>query len=218
MTTIDYSKARCVVMDAFGTIAQLSRPQRPYSLLREIIAAHGTSVENFGVKAMTTPSTLSALASHYDVDISMKQFKDIETALFEDLEGLKIADGASEAILALIEKDIKVVIASNLALPYGVGLLGMLKAQGLDVVQASPDKMLTRAFSYELGDLKPNATFYQKIESTIGLEPESFLMLGDRPQEDRAAPLACGWQAEWAYNRVEASPGVWKELLDNLGC
>lgn len=216
MTAIDYSKVKCVVMDAFGTIAQLSHPQRPYSLLREIIEAHGAPVENFAVKAMTTPSTLAALASQYEVGIPMKQFADLETALFEDLNGMEIADGASVAIQSLIEKGIRVVIGSNLALPYGIGLLRMLSAQGLHIDQLASDKMLMRAFSYEIGEIKPHSAFYKKVEDTIGLESDSFLMVGDRPEEDREAPLGCGWQAEWAYNRVEASPGVWKELLSNL--
>lgn len=216
MSEIDYKRVKCVVLDAFGTIAKLSAPQKPYALLRELLSVHGALVDDFPVRAMTTPATLSGLAAHYGVEVPMARLSALEEGLFQDLSGLVLAPGAAAAIAGLREAGIRVAIGSNLGLPYGVVLERMLAAQGLLLEPLSASANFGRAFSYELGHVKPSPDFYEKIELLMGLPPDSFLMIGDRPEEDRAAPLARGWQAEWVFNRVEASPEVWSELLDHF--
>jgi hypothetical protein len=212
MSEIEYSRVKCIVLDAFGTIAQLTHPLRPYSALREILAERGIIVDDFPVRAMTAPLSLAGLAKHYGVELSMEQMMQLEANLFQDLSGLTLAPG----LLHLQEIGIRVVIGSNLGLPYGVVLERMLASQGVSLESLSPSARFGKAFSYEMGQIKPSPDFYTKIETMMGLPAHSFLMIGDRPEEDRAAPMAGGWQTEWAFNRVEASPKVWEELVGHF--
>lgn len=216
MSEIEYSKVKCVVLDAFGTIATLTSPQRPYSVLRDMLAVRGATVDDFAIRAMSTPSSMANLAMYHGVDFSMEQMSHLDGVLFKDLSGMELATGIVSTITRLVEGGIRVVIGSNLGLPYGVLLERMLATHGLLLEEMSPTAKLARAFSYEMGHIKPLPSFYEKIEHDMKLPPNAFLMMGDRHEEDRIAPLARGWQAEWAFNRVEASPKIWEELLAHM--
>lgn len=216
MGNVDYRKVRCVALDAFGTIAKLTAPRRPYAFLRDELASRGANVDDFPVRAMTTKLTLSGLCLSYGIELPLSKMNEVEDRLFEDLSCLALSPGAADAIGEMVGRGFSVVIASNLGLPYGVVLERMLSSHGLDLMPLSARSSLSKAFSYEVGQIKPAQEFYANIDGALALPSSSFLMLGDKAEEDQAAPRIRGWQAKDPVDRFDNAPWVWEELLSQL--
>ena len=207
-----FSPPTHLVVDAFGTIAHLSTPIRPYARLRNFLAASGAGVEDFPRVAMTRPLGLAGLASFYGVEVPSGMMQSLEDSLFEELEGLRVSESAIECLANAVAGGLGVIIASNLGMPYGVALMHVLRGAGLAPGPIDSAAGLACAFSYQMGAVKPEAKFYESIK-TASPPGSVFYMVGDKQQEDEVAPRAAGWLADRAQHRA-TDPVAWKTMTD----
>lgn len=183
-----------LVVDAFGTIAHLSRPTRPYARLRDFLGSRGAIVEDFAFVAMTQSLDLAGMAAHYGIEVPGRWMEQLERSLFEEVEGLCLSTAAIACMHRLMAAGVVVVIGSNLALPYGIVLKQHLQREGLVVGPLGDESLLGCAFSYEMGCVKPSLAFYGTI-ATAYPNRSVFMMVGDKQEEDHDAPIRLGWQA-----------------------
>ncbi len=57
--------------------------------------------------------------------------------------------------------------------------------------------------SAELGAAKPDPHLYRLVAERLGLPPATLLLVGDDPENDGAAPKACGFST-WVFRRPES--------------
>lgn len=202
----------CVVVDAFGTIAYLSRPTRPYARLRLALEAGGVDVSGFPLLAMTSPLGLAGMASHYGVHLPLPFLEAIEHDLYDEIASLSLSPGAVDALSRALTAGCSVVVGSNLALPYGSALKVALSAAGLELGAINGAGKLRAAFSYEMGYVKPQPEFYDAVADAVGEAPCNILMLGDKLVEDHDAPARSGWRVGPATNRTADAAG-WDQLF-----
>lgn len=204
-----------LVVDAFGTIAHLSLPTRPYAQLRSLLADSGAEVGDFPRIAMTRPLGLAGLASFYGVDVPSARMQRLEDDLFQEIEGLRVSESALRCLEWLVSRGVGVVIASNLSMPYGVALMQVLRGAGLIPQPIDSASGVACAFSYQMGTLKPQTDFYETIASHRP-SGSSFYMVGDKHEEDELAPRRAGWGSAPALPRA-TDPKAWELILRRFG-
>ena len=207
-----------VVFDAFGTLLKIPSPARPYAQLREALATHGAPVDGFMRAVMTSRLGLAATAEQFGVDLPLPLLARFEDALGRELERIVPYPEAERVVASVLGQGATVVVASNLAWPYGASVLAFLRRFGA----VGPFARLQTAFSYDLGRLKPEAEFYQAVahQLRLGDVPASDLasriaMIGDRHDEDVAAPHRAGWSAQrLVRSRDETLDDAWRRLIE----
>ena len=162
---------------------------------------------------MTRPLGLAGLAEHYGVEVPMARLRAMEEALFEETESLIVSPAALNCLRGLIRRGVKILIGSNLALPYGVALRHALRGAGLNPERLGGPSGIACAFSYEMGLIKPDPRFYAAIAASAP-RTALFLMVGDKQQEDHDAPVAQGWAA--APARLRAFDASEWEVIEGL--
>ena len=196
-----------IVFDAFGTLVRISAPTRPYAALRKHLESSAvTAGSDFARRAMTGRWSIAELAQR---PIESDQIDRFERGVTEEVASVVPFDDAAEAIERALAQAHRVIVASNLAWPYGRAVEEWLSQWG-DVGALGEDResRLLTAFSFDVGYVKPEPAFYHWVTAALaGLldKPSSALrlaMVGDKQAEDCDAPLAAGWRA-WRVNRAQ---------------
>ena len=191
-----------IVFDAFGTLVEIQRPLRPYASLRAALQARGAEISQLPRQAMTSTVSLAALAQTAGVPLPAEVLLPLEEAIDREVASVTAFPDAREAIeLALRQAD-RVIVASNLAHPYGKPVERWLQRWGaVEKLSATSQSRLLTAFSFDLGLLKPEPAFYAEIASRLSaltakpVASLSVAMVGDKQAEDCDGPRAAGWQA-----------------------
>lgn len=204
-----------IVFDAFGTLVQIGRPLRPYARLRQVIEDRGVKTDKFAVQAMTTRHSLARLAAAAGCPLPLDVLAPFERAVTEEVASVVAFPDAPAALVRALECADRVVVGSNLAPPYGAPVVTWLSQWGeVEPLAPSAKARLLTAFSFDLGQLKPNAGFYQEVGQRLAQlsgKPVGALkvaMVGDKQAEDYTGPRAAGWQA----HRLDRAAG--QVLLD----
>ena len=204
-----------IVFDAFGTLVEIQRPLRPYASLRATLQARGADTADLPRQAMTSPVTLAALAQRAGVPLPAEVLLPLEEAVDREVASVAAFHDAPAALERALACADRVVVASNLAHPYGKPVEQWLRRWGaVEKLSETSQARLLTAFSFDLGLLKPAPAFYAKVAarlSAITGKPAADLklaMVGDKAAEDCDGPRAAGWQA----HRLDRSAG--QVLLD----
>jgi putative hydrolase of the HAD superfamily len=110
-------------------------------------------------------------------------------------------EGALEALSALRSR-FRLVVATNAAESRAAQVRQALDRVGLGGLFSA---VFTAA---ELGARKPDPAFFAAIQSVLGLDPQSVLMLGDDYTVDVLGAKQAGWRAAWLNPRRTPAPGL----------
>ena len=196
-----------IVFDAFGTLVRISSPTRPYAALRAHLKEQGIADDPlFARRAMTARWALKELAQS---PVEQLVLEDIDRAVAAEVASVVPFDDAALAIETALFKANKIIIASNLAWPYGAAVEQWLSQWGeVGALGQGSDARLLTAFSYDVGYVKPDPAFYRWVTSVLAAETHKspsqlrLAMVGDKQAEDCDAPSAAGWSA-WRVNRAQ---------------
>lgn len=179
-----------LVLDVFGTLAYISRPHRAYSLLRESLGETG---QGFAVEAMSAPMGIVELAGKRG-RVDTQVLAGIERMLLDEVASIRLYPDTIAVLGELLSQGTRIVLGSNLALPFGAALEPLLEAVGpwMRLGEGEAGPALT-AYSYDLGLVKPDPDYYQAIAEELGVAPAELFMIGDRQDEDFQAPSRAGW-------------------------
>ena len=110
----------------------------------------------------------------------------VETHVAEETDSMCLFPEVPQTLQALRRHGLNIAVLSNLAKPYGAPFLKLLPFE--------PD---VRAFSYEVGARKPEASIYRYAWEGLGCAPSELIMVGDSLQNDYQAPRELGLHALW---------------------
>lgn len=191
-----------IVFDAFGTLVEIQRPLRPYASLRAALQARGADTSSLPRQAMSSTLSLAALAKNAGVPLPAEVLLPLEETVAREVASVAVFPDATAAIERALALADRVVVASNLAPPYGKPVERWLRRWGVvEKLSASSQARLLTAFSFDLGLLKPEPAFYAEVAdrlSSLTGKPAASLrlaMIGDKQAEDFDGPRAAGWQA-----------------------
>ncbi|GEM_PF-4215340 len=113
-------------------------------------------------------------------------------------QGITPVPGVIDALQALRERGLILVVASNADVPVEHSL-AMLEQTGLR-------QYFTHVFnSYSLGVSKPDARFFHKIFTTLKIQPHECVMIGDSVYADIQGAKKVGMSAIW-YAPLQNNP------------
>lgn len=169
---------KIIILDAFGTIVQITTRTNPY-------------------KSITLPGNVNPMIRnvHPDIIIQENNLSKYDAYLFGrklliELSAIKEVDGARNVLKKIKKHNNYLVVASNLATPY-CDVLREIYGDIIDLFW----------LSCEIGDKKPSASFYLKLidhinQSTIlDTNLKNVYMIGDSYVNDFLAPTQLGINA-----------------------
>ncbi|CAJ7592395.1 hydrolase of HAD-superfamily [Burkholderia pseudomallei] len=168
---------RALVFDAFGTLAEIQDPRRPFVRLARI-ARDRRQRELLMTRTISLQEAAKALGSDR-IDMAA-----LDADLAAELESVRLFPDAIGALQEARANGLKVGIASNLAAPYAEPLLRLLPFV--------PDAC---AWSFEVGYLKPDPRIFTWICGQLNVAACEALMVGDTFVDDYAGALASGLNA-----------------------
>lgn len=179
-----------ILFDAFGTIAEITRPTHPFRQLLKEGSSQGRKPHADDIRTLMTRNLpIPEAALHFGIKLSSGRLKQLEEALQRELASIRPFSDAVAAISALQEAGLKIAICSNLASPYG------------PIIQKLFPSITAHGFSYELGCMKPDLSIYLQTCELLGLQPGNdfagqgrVVMMGDSPKCDRDGPRLAGIQ------------------------
>ena len=166
---------KIIILDAFGTIVQITTRLNPYRLIIR------SGNENPMVRHVH-PNTIikENFITSRDAHLFSRQ-------LLVELSSIKEVDGARKFLTRLKNNNNYLVVASNLATPY-CDTLREIYGDLIDLFW----------LSCEIGDKKPNESFYlgllSYLSNTIGLDIDlkNVYMIGDSYTNDYSIPIKLG--------------------------
>jgi len=110
-------------------------------------------------------------------------------------------DGAAAA-LAQLKGHYRLLVGTNAANSSASQVLAALQRVGLS-------QSIERVFTvHELGSRKPEAAFYQALQSQTGLSAGELVMVGDDYSVDVLGAWQAGWRTVWYNPKGKAAPGL----------
>jgi FMN phosphatase YigB (HAD superfamily) len=184
----DAAEIQAVVFDAFGTLCRITEPRNPYKKLIKEAAKHGENPAAARRFVMTKRLTLREAAyqlSFFDDET----IHALESDLAAELASIQLYPEVIDVLLGWKERGVRIVVGSNLAMPYAAPLLKLLPFE-LDVY----------GWSFEIGHLKPDFMFYNDIAQRLGGDAargrmDSILWIGDSLINDHNGPIGNGMRS-----------------------
>lgn len=170
---------RAILFDAYGTLAHIARPTRPYLRLQR---AARIPVAEFA-QVLTQSISLEELARRHA--LSTELLAQAQADLEQECASITLYPDALPALSTLRARGLKVGICSNLALPYAAPLLALLPPLDATI------------WSFEAGYAKPHPQIYMQACRALGCLPHEVLMVGDTYKADVEGPRMVGMQARW---------------------
>lgn len=192
---------RVSVFDAFGTLVHITKPTRPYALLRHWMEQDGRDVSGFASFVMTSPVSFLDAAQHFNYTLSNDQLSELNGLLTHELKSIVPYPESQDVLKKHLDRGDILVLCSNLGLPYAKPVLDLLNSVG-QVSDLGGSSQIQTAFSFDMGCVKPDLSIYSAIEKELRKSHPalSFYMVGDKFEEDCGSPRALGWSA-WHMER-----------------
>lgn len=172
--------AEAVVFDAFGTLVYRLLPSDAYQQL--------WALRDVQLPDLDPHLPMRQSVGLWDVAAAWgaptERVRALEHEVRRDALGVIPFEEARSAVEHIRRSGRKVVLCSNLALPFAEPI--MRQFRGL---------VHTWIWSYETGAIKPEPAIFQAVMAATGLPASAHLMVGDRWREDVEGPQALGWQA-----------------------
>ena len=171
------TKLKTIAFDCFGTLAYIARPAHVFSKLAKLGVRNGIDPRT----VMRNPWPLSRAATELGIRLAPAEMAKLESELLAETESITLFPETREALTALKAAGYQVAVCSNLALPYAAPI-EVLTGDLLDV----------RAWSYEVGAIKPDAAMYRALLERTGSTANEVLMVGDSRSADYDGARAAG--------------------------
>ncbi len=177
---------RAVAFDAFGTLVHIGRKRHPFERL--IRQARDRA------EALPSPMIQPIGLADYAIALGLPHPDPELTMLNDELATIALYPDTLDAICRVREQDVKVAVASNLALPYAAPLKALLG-----------DLVDIWHFSFDAGAIKPQRAFYAGLTARLGCEASELLMVGDTWRDDIVGAVEAGSRARWVDREGRAS-------------
>lgn len=194
------SAAEAVVFDAFGTLVRRLVPSDAYRRLWDL---RDKRREGLDVQLpMRRPLALRDVAEAWGAPL--EGLRPLELSLKQDTLAVLPYEEAWGVVDHIRRSGRKVVLCSNLALPYAEPLMRQFRGM-----------VHTWMWSFDTGAIKPEPAMFEAVMEATGLPPAAHVMVGDRWQEDVLGPRTMGWQAVQVIRPGqpgERGPDAWRDL------
>ena len=179
-------EAKALIFDLYDTLIYCPKEykKRPYKRFFSDIGLTKQQMSGWVDRIMTNnfnsfEDIKNEINPEMEIDISIYQ-QDLQ----EEIMSVRLFDDTLKTLERLRSK-YKIYLLSNLATPYKTCYFEL----GLNDLIEKP------FFSCDLGDMKPNRSFYNMVIEYSQLAPKDIIMIGDNPTADYQGALDSGIKA-----------------------
>lgn len=163
---------KAVIFDCFGTLMEIREKHMPYKYLREELYKNNILIDNFAQIVMERKCDIEDIESIVKFKFNNEQKIKFKQMLEKELRSIHIFDDVNQCLKDLQNKDIKTILCSNLAYPYG---------KSAKTLTLPLDKYI---LSYEVGCTKPSREIFEICLSQYELKKEEVVYVGDSVKDD----------------------------------
>lgn len=176
-------ETKAVIFDCFGTLMEIRDKHMPYKYLREELYKNNIVVDNFAQLVMENKCDIEDIEKLSKFKFSNEQKIKFKQMLEKELRSVHIFDDVNQYLKDLKEKNIKTMLCSNLAFPYG---------KSAKSLTFPLDKYI---LSYEVGHIKPHKEIFQICLDQLSLQKEEVVYVGDSVKDDYNGATSFGIKA-----------------------
>ena len=194
-----------IVFDAFGTLVKIGNRRSPYLRLMKWQKQRGRkpTCDDASI-IMSKNASLSKIANFFGHELPLDLLSEINADLKLDLDSIELYTDTTVVLENLKKNGFKIVLCSNLAMPYGERLKEIL-----------PNLFEELVLSYEVGCIKPNTKIYNTIQMRLKCKMEDILFIGDNKILDVETPRSLGMSARLIQrNENETLKDILRDLLE----
>jgi HAD superfamily hydrolase (TIGR01549 family) len=181
---VDPGSINAVIFDAFGTLVHLGKQHSPFrQLMKWARNQAGIPKSTHMTVLMNCPLDIAQAAQLLGVSPPDWMLAQWQSELQAEIDSMAMYSDSLPVLQYLRKEDHRIGVCSNLAMPYGVALRGLLPE--LDVY----------ALSFEVGTVKPDQSMYRYILNRLDCEPSAVLFVGDSKKADFSGPRSIGMDA-----------------------
>lgn len=165
-------KTKAVIFDCFGTLMEIRDKHMPYKYLREELYKNNIAVDNFAQLVMEEKCDIEDIESLVNFKFNNEQKIKFKQMLEKELRSIHIFDDVNQYLKNLQSQNIKTILCSNLAYPYG---------KSAKTLTLPLDKYV---LSYEVGHIKPHKEIFEICLNQYGLNKDEVIYVGDSVKDD----------------------------------
>ena len=134
-----WTEASAFVFDVFGTIADITAPNRAYKELMQELKSAGYDIKDKKWEFLTLDKSFPEVLKNEDPDgrLSKEMKRKLNESLAEEINSIRLYDDVIPVFKFLMDREIGVALCSNLATPYATKVLSLLS-------EAVPDAIIWR--------------------------------------------------------------------------
>lgn len=178
-------KIQAVVFDCFGTLMEIRNKQKPYKFIINYLKNQAYHRDDMALWLMGQSLTIEQIEEQSKIRLPLQVKTDFRRMLVREIESVKVFPEVNELLNELQGKDIKTVMCSNLASPYG------------EIARRSTIPLDHYIFSYEVGHIKPEEEMFAICQKKLNLPKEHILFVGDSLKDDYEGSKTYGFQSLW---------------------
>ncbi len=175
---LDFSSAKAVIFDCFGTLLEIKNKKHPFKkLLRNQKQLNRENYSNI----MKSKIHLEDVGSLLNIKIAQSEIEHAKNLLDLELSSIELFDDVIPCLEQIKKNDIKTLVCSNLATPYG------------DSLKLIPIE--EKILSYEVGYIKPEKEIYILCQKKLNVDFADILFVGDNLIADFKMPKLLGMKS-----------------------
>lgn len=175
LNQLEFKNYKGIIFDCFGTLLKINKPTYPYlKILKKIRSLN----KHDYTEVLKKKLFLKDLNDFFNAQLSNEIIQQAELELKLELESITIYPEVLITLENLIKNNIKILICSNLAYPYG------------KKIKQLPIKDLV--LSYEVGYIKPETEIYKICSEKLELNYSEILFVGNNLISDYQKPMELG--------------------------
>lgn len=163
---------KAVIFDCFGTLMEIRDKHMPYKYIRDELYKNNIVVDNFAQFVMENKCEIEDIEKIAHFKFNNEQKIKFKHMLEKELRSVHVYNDVNQYLQVLKSKNIKTILCSNLALPYGKSATSLTYPL---------DKYI---LSYEAGYTKPSKEIFQKCLDQYNLKKEEVVYVGDSIKDD----------------------------------
>lgn len=180
------------IFDAFGTLLKIGEGTHPYRKILKLGVEQGRRPDSRDAEALLTiPMDLRQAADYFGIKVEVRLMSQLEADLERELASIEPYSDGITAVDVLQRGGVKVVVCSNLALPYA------------SAIERLYPSLNGYAYSFAVGATKPSANIYREALKSVSAAPEDTWMIGDSKRCDCDGPAAFGIQGFYLDRKGE---------------
>lgn len=161
---------------------EIREKQMPYKYLKNELTKNGIVIDNFARIVMENKYTIKEIEEFTQFKFNSEQTLTFRKMLDNEIKSIYVFDDVKEYLKELNSLNIKTILCSNLALPYGESAKNLILL----------DKYI---LSYEVGCIKPDNKIYQICLDCFKLTKKDVLFIGDSIRDDYQGATNFGMNA-----------------------